>query len=160
MQVFDASSMIYAWDNYPFSQFPGLWGWMQEQITDKEIVIPKAAFREIEHKTPDCAEWLKRHEIDVIEANNEVLQEAFRIKKAVGIVDDNYHPKGVDENDLLVIATAKVYEGELISDEARQAKPPDEPRKRRIPAVCSMREVSIPCANFIDFVKRSGKVFR
>ena len=33
MQTFDASSMIYAWDNYPIEQFPPLWDWMGVQVT-------------------------------------------------------------------------------------------------------------------------------
>lgn len=160
MQVFDTSSMIYAWDNYPIHQFPGLWEWMAEQIFEKQLVMPKVAFQEVKHKTPECADWLRHHGIDLIDANNEILQEAFRIKKAVGIVDDNYHAKGVDENDLLVIATAKMYDGELVSDEARQTKPPDEPTKRKIPTVCAMQEVTVVCVSFIEYFKRSGKVFR
>jgi Domain of unknown function (DUF4411) len=40
MQVFDASSMIYAWDNYPMRQFPGLWEWMATQIEEKKLVMP------------------------------------------------------------------------------------------------------------------------
>ena len=59
MQVFDASSMIYAWDNYPVHQFPGLWDWMASQIKGKQLVMPSVAFEEVEHKAPDCGEWLR-----------------------------------------------------------------------------------------------------
>lgn len=34
MQVFDASSMIYAWDNYPEGQFPGLWKWVETGVEE------------------------------------------------------------------------------------------------------------------------------
>ena len=39
MRVFDASSMIYAWDNYPIGQFPGMWEWMGSQIEAKQVVM-------------------------------------------------------------------------------------------------------------------------
>ena len=35
MQVFDASSMIHAWDNYPEPQFPGLWSWLAFQLANR-----------------------------------------------------------------------------------------------------------------------------
>jgi len=44
MQTFDASSMIYAWDNYPPGQFPGLWEWMGKQIELEEFVMSEVAF--------------------------------------------------------------------------------------------------------------------
>ncbi len=47
MQVFDASSMIYAWDNYPMRQFPGLWEWMATQIGEKKLMMPSVAFDEV-----------------------------------------------------------------------------------------------------------------
>ncbi len=160
MQVFDASSMIYAWDNYPMRQFPGLWEWLAAQIGEDSLVMPKVAFEEVKHKTPECAEWLKDNEIHLLDISNEILREAMRIKKVVGIVDDNYNSKGVGENDLLIIATAKVHVGQLVSDEKRQMKQPDNPINRKIPAVCDMGEVCVPCINFIEFFKRSGKIFR
>ena len=63
MQVFDASSMIYAWDNYPIRQFPGLWEWMATQIEEKRLVMPSVAFEEVANKTPDCGEWLEKNDI-------------------------------------------------------------------------------------------------
>ena len=59
MRVFDASSMIYAWDNYPVGQFPGLWEWIAGQIETKELMMSSVAFDEVNHKAPDCGEWLK-----------------------------------------------------------------------------------------------------
>jgi len=159
MPVFDASSIIYAWDNYPIRQFPGLWDWLGEQIAEKKLAMPRVAFDEVAHKTPECAVWLK-DDIELVEIDNSVLNQAMAIKSLVGIIDDNYHPKGVGENDLLIIATACVYGAELISDEERQTTLPKEPTKKKIPAVCSMKEVTVPCINFLDFIKRSNAIFR
>ena len=59
MQVFDASSMIYAWDNYPLQQFPGLWEWMTGQIDEGELKMPSVAMEEVTRKIPECGKWLK-----------------------------------------------------------------------------------------------------
>jgi hypothetical protein len=159
MRVFDASSMIYAWDNYPLQQFPGLWDWIAEQIEQGELAMPIVALDEGAHKAPECAEWLKDCDLDVLEISNAIVQDAMRIKGLLGIVGDNYHPKGVDENDLLIITTAAVRNVELVSEESKQ-KVPALPAKRKIPAVCSMKEVGVSCINFLEYIKDSGAVFR
>lgn len=159
MRVFDASSMIYAWDNYPLQQFPGLWEWVADQIEQGELAIPSVALDEVAHKAPECAEWLKACDIEVLDISNAILQDAMRIKNLLGIVGDKYHPKGVDENDLLIIATAAARDADLVSDESKQ-KLPDLPAKRKIPAVCAMAEVGVTCINFIEYIKLSGAVFR
>ena len=160
MQVFDASSMIYAWDNYPINQFPGLWEWMEVQIKTKQLAMPAVAFDEVLHKAPDCGGWLKKQSIERLGINNAILQDALRIKGLLGIADDQYHPKGVGENDILIISTARAYQAELVSDEGRQTGLPQAPSKRKIPAVCAMTEVNVPCINFIDFIRRTAQVFR
>jgi hypothetical protein len=48
---------------------------------------------------------------------------------------------------------------QLISEE-HQPLEPNEPRKRKIPAVCRMSSVAHPCTNFIDYIKAVGAVFR
>ena len=107
MQVFDASSMIYAWDNYPITQFPGLWEWMAEQVDKENLVMPSVAFDEVQRITPDCGDWLKVQSIKRLAMSNVILQDAFRIKGLLGIADDKYHTKGVGENDIFIIATAR-----------------------------------------------------
>ena len=57
MLIIDASSMIYAWDNYPIVQFPKLWEWEQAQVESQELQIPSVAFGEVSHKIPRLL-WL------------------------------------------------------------------------------------------------------
>ena len=160
MKVLDTSSIIFAWDNYPPTQFPGLWDWMADLINEKMLAIPKVAIIEVGHKTPECEKWLKVHNITILDAGTVIILEAMRIKKLIGIKEDNYSSNGVDENDLFIIATAKIYNIELISNEERQIKLPLNSTKYKIPAVCSMDGVGVKCSSFIDFFKQSGKIFR
>jgi len=159
MQVFDASSMIYAWDNYPISHFPSLWEWIGEQVTEGELQMPKVAINEVRQKTPDCSDWLKKNNLQRLDVSDEIVQSALRIKTLLQIQNDEYG-KGVGENDIFIIATAKICSAELVSNEARQPKLPNEPRNRKIPAVCAMPEVSVVCINFLEYLKRTEAVFR
>ena len=159
MQVFDASSMIYAWDNYPIRQFPGLWEWMATQAEGRLLVMPTVAFEEVAHKTSDCGEWLKNNDLELIEISNVVMQDALRIKLLLSIAGDKYGA-GVGENDLFIIATARAEGAELVSDESKQNNLPKKLSNYKIPAVCDMTEVSVSCINFIEYIKRSDVVFR
>jgi predicted nucleic acid-binding protein len=159
MQTFDASSMIYAWDNYPINQFPSLWSWMARQITEGTFVMSRVAFEEVEGKYPPCADWLKEQEVALTDITDEIVQKAFRIKQLLGIEGDKYHPKGVGENDIFIIATAHIEDSELVSDEGRQKDTPKLKSKMKIPAVCLLEEITVPCINFLELIKRSGEVF-
>ncbi|WP_429499416.1 DUF4411 family protein [Robbsia andropogonis] len=160
MQVFDASSMIYAWDNYPVDQFPGLWTWIAAEINARRLMMSIVAYGEVCAGTPDCGAWLVTAGLERLEVTNLIAQDALRIKGLLGVVGDNYHVKGVGENDLLIIATARAHGRELVSNEAQQNNPPDLNSKRKIPSVCSMREVAVPCIDFLKYIRRSEAVFR
>ncbi|QYD69144.1 DUF4411 family protein [Paraburkholderia edwinii] len=159
MQAFDASSMIYAWDNYPIDQFPRLWAWMANEVASQRLAMAVVAMEEVGHKAPECLAWIKDQGACRLEISGGVLAEAMRIKALMGIVDDRYSPKGVDENDLLIIAAAKVNGRELISNEARQLALPLDIAKCKIPAVCGMDGVQWPCLDFLDYIKRSQAVY-
>ncbi len=121
--------------------------------------MPSVAFEEVANKTPDCGKWLKDSDLESIEISNFIVQDAMRIKLLLSIEGDKYRA-GVGENDLLIIATAREQRAELVSDERRQTDLPKELHNYKIPAVCAMTEVSVPCINFIEYIKRSEVVFR
>jgi hypothetical protein len=158
MRIFDASSVIHAWDNYPASQFPKLWRWIGGQIEAKEFCIARAAFEEVKLKSPECADWLTDAEIIGIVENNAILTEALRLKKLLGIQNDQYGG-GVGENDLLIVATAKVEGADLVSDEKKQPLLPTRMPNYKIPAVCGFDTVEVTCINFVELIKQSGSVF-
>jgi len=158
MPVFDASSMIYAWDNYPIEQFPGLWKWMADQIDQGEVTIPGVAFSEVDKKSPECGKWLKDTGVKKLEITDAIAADTMRIKGLLGISGDNYKT-GVGENDLLIIATARAFSAVLVSEEKRQPAVPTVAANRKIPSVCSMPEVNVRCINFIEYLKRSKAVF-
>jgi len=151
--------MIHAWDNYPLEQFPPLWNWIAEEIDSRNLVMSSVAYEEVEQMAPDCAAWLKENGLARLAPNNQVVLEAMRVKQLLGIVGDQYNPKGVDENDLLIVATAKTSKLELVSDEGRQPTPPVVAAKKKIPAVCSMVEVGVVCMSFIEYLRRTNRVF-
>jgi len=159
LQVFDASSMIYAWDNYPLQQFPGLWEWMEGQIDDGNLKMPSVAMDEVTRKTPECGKWLKDSHLELLDMTNAILQDAMRIKGLLGIIGDKYGG-GVGENDLFIIATARAQQAELVCDERWQPVAPRKLENCKIPAVCNIDAVSVRWINFLDYIKRSNAVFR
>lgn len=158
MQVFDASSMIYAWDNYPIAQFPGLWAWMANRVAQGVIRLSEVAVEEVGHKTPECVSWLRDAGLQKIPVTEAILQEAFRMKTLLEIEEDKYCG-GVDENDLIIIATAKLNECELVTDEGFQAALPKRKQNYKIPAVCGMQSVDVAWVGFLAYLKRSDAVF-
>lgn len=159
MQVFDASSIIYAWDNYPIQQFPGLWDWLGQRINDATIMMSSVALGEVQDNSPECWQWLRDSEVQTHEVSNAILQESLRIKGLIGIEGDRYGA-GVGENDILIIATALVLGKELVTDEEWQPNLPKNPLNYKIPAVCSLPDVRVAWVDFLDYIKRSEAVFR
>lgn len=120
------------------------------------MVIPQPAHVEVGHVAPECQEWLNQVGIQVIPMSGGILAKAAELKKLIGVVGDNYNTKGVDENDLLVIATAITRGDHLVSDEAVQLALPSNPAKFKIPAVCQSYENGHPCTNIKGMIIQYG----
>ena len=155
----DASSMIYAWDNYPIEQFPKLWEWLCEEIEKDHLSVSKVAYDEIKKHYEECAEWMDDCGVQKIEISNEILRFALHIRSILGIEGDDYHTKGVGENDILIIATAKVVQRTLISNEGLQFPPPQNLKKCKIPTVCALPNVGVTCIDFLQYIRNSRRVF-
>ena len=158
MQALDASSALYAWDNYPLDQFPLLWAWLALQIATGELTVPAVALDEVGHKSPAAAGWLKAQAIRVLPMTQDILMDALRIKGLLDIEGDRFGA-GVGENDLFIIATARAHGAELLTDEARQPSLPNHRRGYKIPAVCDLPKVRTRCLSFVEYFKRSQAVF-
>lgn len=159
MFVVDASSIIYGWDNYPEKSFPKLWEWIAQQIEVRDLVISAVAKKEVEQVCPECADWLKDASIHVEPVSNDILREAVKISHLHGVKDGKYHVKGFDENDAIIMATAKVLNATLLSNEEKQPNIPPNLARYKIPLVCSHSSISIHCLNFLDYIRSSGATF-
>lgn len=160
MYLFDASSVIHGWQNYPIENFPPFWEWFALQTTSARFTMSKVAYQEVSVLEPECGTWLKdKGKTELVPLSNSVLQSASEIKNLLDIQDDGYHARGVGENDLFIVATAKLQSLALISEEARQPALPQDRSKYKIPAVCSLPEVNVRCLSLIELIKAENPVF-
>lgn len=151
--------MIHGWDNYPIENFPRMWDWLAEEISSGAIAIPRVAYEEIAHVSPECHRWIGRiDEFKTLEVDNDVVAEALAINGVLGIDNDRYGA-GVDANDVLIIATARSARRGMVTNEARQPALPVNLKNLKIPAVCSLEEVQVECIDFADLIRRSRRAF-
>jgi hypothetical protein len=153
--AFDASSILHCWEVYPTGQFPKFWEWMGERVQDRAFVVPEVALFEAK----DAYDWLKENGVTVLKPNNEALALAVALQQTLGILEHGYSAKGVDENDLIVVATAKVNDVGLVTEEAPQLQLPTNKCKFKMPAVCELPEVGVKWKRFNSVLRDSGRVF-
>ena len=158
LHAFDASSLVYLWDNYPNDQFPTLWDWIGGEIDSGKIRVSSVALDQVCDKFPDCGNWIKQFKVNMLPVTNKVVETAMLIKDVLEIEGDKYRG-GVDEEDIFIISVAKVNSLPLVTDEQPQSNLPKAKANYKIPAVCCLPEVNVECINALEWIKRSGKVF-
>lgn len=115
---FDASAMIYLWDNYPIQNpnFDSMWQWFFGQVAQENFVISDVAIKEVKQKIlysklekdiPESAVFIKiLNTIIVHKKTPEDLKTVQTIKSTLKI-DGEAYGKGVGENDLLLMQKDK-----------------------------------------------------
>lgn len=156
---FDASGIIYAWDEYPIANFPKFWEWIDAQIRAGSCAVSQVALDEVSHKYEECAKWLRDKGIRQIGLTDEILRLANEIKTLLEIEEEAYGA-GVDENDLMIIAAASIEADVVLTQESRQAFDPNRKKKNyKIPAVCELPEVGVRHQNVREWIQASGQQF-
>lgn len=142
MYVIDSSALIDAWQRYPIEKFPSVWEWLSSQIRSGCLVIPRVVQEEVRGKEPECGEWLKNiNGFKPFQENEEIIRISIEIHNALGITDGQYG-SGVNENDILIIATTKHLRATLITHEALQTNLPQNLKKCKMPCVCERINVA------------------
>lgn len=131
---------------------------IESQLTSSDLVMADPNYTEVGHVSLDCQQWLGAH-LSRLPVTNAVIREALQITAALGVINSQYHPLGVDENDIFCIATAKVQGCSIISDEALQPSLPSNIQKYKIPAVCNLPVAAVHCETLNTYIRNSNTTF-
>ena len=156
MFVIDSSSLVNAWDNYPVDKFPSFWNWLGSELSSGHVLIPVVVEQEVKFKFPDIYDYMTSLSYSPVPVDVSIVSYSMILKKVIGVEEDQYGPKGVDENDIFVIASAHCKDMILISDEGVQFTVPKNLANCKIPMVCQLAEENIECIKLIDFINRSS----
>lgn len=159
--ILDASTLIDIWFRFPkeLKVFGPLWEQIEELVSTGVLVVTRRNFEEVKHKGQEIHDHFKSLGIKILTPTQQILQHALNIQEKLGIADaeiKNNRREGVDEGDLLCIATAKCNGIILVTEEKRQPvidgnKGPSL-TKYKIPRVCAMDSVDVECINFLELL--------
>ena len=125
-------------DIYPRNVFPGLYKQLEQKIPRSSVVLLNI----LEQITTPARliEWIKSTNIAIIDSKkNHVINEEFnRLNKKY---QPNTGPKGVDTDDLRLIAYAKVKNLTVVTYESYQVQKPVKMSNYKIPLVCETENV-------------------
>ena len=158
----DASAIIAAWnESHPIDVFPGLWPQLVAHRTN--MVLIKPIFDEIDPISQQDRNMRKREKTDkyplrmwmidnqfvAIFVDEFIESRALELEREYQVKSNS---KGVSENDLKLIAYAKLYNKTVVTEEGKQ---PEKPKKKcdyKIPLVCD--EQGVKYINFVEMLRR------
>ncbi len=163
---FDASAIVDLWDNYPIKNkhFTPLWEWFYEKVNAEIFVISDVAIAEVRQHIlydkliadiPKAQLFLAILENIIIHKKTiSDVRSVQKFKTFLGITEDNYHAKGVGENDFFIVASAKNNDMILVTNEAVQKDTNEinNKAKFKIPAVCNLSGVKVQSINLIKLL--------
>ena len=158
----DANIFITAWNsNYPMNVFPSLW----EQLAQcrNNLVLIKPVFDEIDpissadKKLPTDKKrekyplrvWMTENYFDAEPITDEINAVSLDLEKEY---ETNNNPKGANQNDITLIAHAKVKKKTVVTFEEEQDQKPGKKKNYKIPLICN--EQGVECINFVEMLQR------
>lgn len=160
--LIDASSFKELWERkYPPTTFPSLYIKLEPLILERDIHCIQPVFAEI-RKPSDIVqgkslrEWLEdismKKESFIIPPGKDEEEQAMGL--SIEYRSKGKSQDGVSENDLLMVAVAKVRGWTVVTEERKQDSRPKEKKKYKIPLVCL--EQKVRCINLLEFIQELG----
>lgn len=160
----DANIFITAWNTaYPINVFPSLW----EQIAQyqDDIILIKPIFDEIDpissadRKMPRDKKiekyplrmWMEDNQFMATSVADDVKAMSLNLEKEY---ETNNNPKGANQNDITMIAYAKLEDKTVVTFESEQPQKTGKKCNYKIPLICD--EQGVECMSFVKMLGRLG----
>lgn len=160
----DANIFITAWNkDYPPHVFSTLWKQLAQHQSD--IVLIKPIFDEIDpilssdqslpkdkkkEKYP-LRVWMEDNQFTATPIADDVKAISLNLEKEY---ETNNNPKGANQNDITLIAYAKMEGKTVVTFEGEQPQKPEKKCNYKIPLVCD--EQGVECIIFVKMLDRLG----
>lgn len=158
----DANIFITSWrDRYPIDIFPGLWANLAVQrgniilikpIHDEIEPISHADKKEMTDAQLDAKypvkRWLTKNNFEPTPVDDNVEALSIQMEHKYQTMPES---KGASQNDIRMMAFAKVHQHTVVTFEAEQPNKPGKKSNYKIPLICT--EQNIPCIKFTDMLK-------
>ncbi len=157
----DANIFITSWNSsYPINVFQSLWNEVARYRND--IIIIKPIFDEIDpisssdRKLPKNKKtnkyplrvWMIDNQLESTSVSDEVQDVSLGLEIQY---ETNNNPKGANQNDIILIAYAKINGITVVTFEEDQPQRPGKKCNYKIPLIC--REQQVACINFVTMLK-------
>jgi len=152
MYVLDTNAFIFLGHYYP-SRFPTIWERIDELVREGRFWSVKEVRNEIEYNChfEHIEKWIKNNRRIFRKPNQQEMDfvaQIFQRKKFSGLIRHSHIYKGLPVADPFIIASAKIHEGTVVTQESYK------PGGARIPTVC--KEFDVDCVNIEQFLEREN----
>ncbi|MBF0473143.1 MAG: DUF4411 family protein [Nitrospirae bacterium] len=156
--IFDTSSLLTLQNYYP-DQFPSFWIVFNNFVQNNKILSVKEAFGEIDERItkPHLFNWCKLNKnIFLIPDEDETifLADIFKVPRFLDLVNQKSRLRNKPIADPFIIASAKIKNGCVVTEESKKIKTLDAPR---IPNVCDYFNINY--MNLEGFMVKEGWKF-
>ncbi len=137
--VFDTNSLRVMGSYFP-ERFPSFWGKMNQLISDGRIISVKEVYSELEHQAQGhLLDWVQSNKRIFLPPNpeeTEFVGEIFKNAHFLQLVSSKAIAKGTAVADPFVVASAKIKNACVVTEEARKE------HAAKIPNICEHYDIS------------------